>query len=362
LVTALQTDRLAERLTSRAATTPVVIGPDASELDVTLHALYFQPAPPRTIPLREGDIAGEELDATVVPIYGVATAGGYPLIGTTLDYFDERKLTYAEGAAFLRWGDCVVGAEVAEAKDLTVGGRLLSDAENRFDLAGDYPLAMRVVGILDRTDGPDDRAVFVELPTAWIVAGIGHGHQDATQVGEENVLSREGDAVVVGAGVTPYVEIDDSNIDSFHFHGDPEERPLTCVLVFPKNDRAETLLLGRYQGREDVQAIRTGEVVGRLISTVFRVQGLLTAMTATLAAIAVACMAFAFALSLRMRRREFETLKELGASRSAVATQILFEALGTALLAAALAVVLVFAADILAAPLVERIALGWNEA
>lgn len=362
VVTALQTERLAERLTERAATTPVVIGPEASELDVTLHALYFQPAPGRTVPLREQTSAGDGLDATIVPIYGVATAGGYPLIGTTLDYFDERDSKFAKGDSFLRWGDCVVGAEVAEAKGLQVGDRLLSDAENRFDLAGDYPLAMRVVGILARTNGPDDRAVFVELPTAWIVAGIGHGHQDATQVGEENVLSRDGESVVVGAGVTPYVEIDDDNVDSFHFHGDPAERPLTCLLVFPENERAETLLLGRYQGREDVQAIRTGEVVGRLISTVFRIQGLLTAMTATLAAIAVASMAFAFALSLRMRRREFETLRELGASRSAVTTQILYEALGTALLAAALAVVLVFAADLLAAPLVERIALGWNEA
>ena len=32
LVTALQTDRLADRLTARADTTPVVIGPEASEL------------------------------------------------------------------------------------------------------------------------------------------------------------------------------------------------------------------------------------------------------------------------------------------------------------------------------------------
>lgn len=166
----------------------------------------------------------------------------------------------------------------------------------------------------------------------------------------------------MGAGVTPYVEITNENVDSFHFHGDANERPLTCLLVFPEEDRAETLLLGRYQGREDVQAIRTREVIDRLVSTVFRVQGLLTAMTATLALIAVACMGFAFALSLRMRRREFETLTEIGASRGTVAMQIAFEALGMAILALVLAALLVLATGWLAAPLIERMALGLNRA
>lgn len=360
--TALQTRSIAERLTERAATTPVVVGPAASEFDVTLHGLYFQPPPARSVAYREAGAASEGLDALVVPIYGVATAQGAPLIGTTLDYFDERRLAFAEGDAFLRWGDCVIGAKVAERLNLSVDGRLLSDAENRFDIAGDYPLAMRVVGVLEPTGGPDDEAVFVDLPTAWIVAGIGHGHQDVTQVHADDILSRDGNAVAVGADVTSYVEITDDNVDSFHFHGDEGDRPLTCLLVFPRDSRAETLLLGRYQGREDVQAIRTAEVIDRLVSTVFRVQGLLTAMTATLSAIALACMVFAFALSLRMRRREFETLTEIGASRETVAMQIACEALGVMILAMILAIVLVLAADWLAAPLIERMALGLSQA
>jgi putative ABC transport system permease protein len=360
--TALQTRSIAGRLTERAETTPLVVGPSASEFDVTLHALYFQAAPQRTIAYREAGAAGEGLDALVVPLYGVATAQGAPLIGTTLDYFDQRRLTFAEGDAFLRWGDCVVGAAVAERLNLSVGGRLLSDAENRFDLAGDYPLAMRVAGVLAPTGGPDDEAVFVDLPTAWIVAGIGHGHQDVTQVHADDILSREGNAVAVGADVTSFVEITDENVDSFHFHGEEGERPLTCLLVFPRDARAETLLLGRYQGREEVQAVRTREVIDRLVSTVFRVQGLLTAMTATLSVIALACMGFAFALSLRMRRREFETLTEIGASRGTVAMQIACEALGVMVLALVLAALLVLAADWLAAPLIERMALGLNRA
>lgn len=360
--TALQTRSIAQRLTERAEATPIVIGPSASEFEVTLHALYFQPPPARTIAYREADVAGRDLEALVVPMYGVATAQGAPLIGTTLDYFEQRRLAFEEGDAFLRWGDCVIGAAVAERLGLSVGGRLLSDAENRFDIAGDYPLAMRVVGVLETTGGPDDEAVFVDLATAWIVAGIGHGHQDARAVDPQNVLSSDEGSVVVGAGVTPYVEITDENVDSFHFHGDEGDRPLTCLLVFPQDSRAETLVLGRYQGRDDVQAIRTAEVVDRLVSTVFRVQGLLTAMTATLSAIAFGCMVFAFALSLRMRRREFETLTEIGASRGTVAAQIGCEALGVMILAVVLAVVLVLLAGWLAAPLIERMALGLSEA
>lgn len=360
--TALQTRSIARRLTERADATPVVIGPSASEFEVTLHGLYFQPPPARTIPYREADVAGRDLEALVVPLYGVGTAQGAPLIGTTADYFDQRRLAFADGGAFLRWGDCAVGSAVAERLELSVGDRLLSDAENRFDIAGDYPLAMRIAGILEPTGGPDDQAVFADLATAWIVAGIGHGHQDAREVDPQNVLSKDESSVVVGAGVTPFVEITEENADSFHFHGDPGDRPLTCLLVFPRDSRAETLLLGRYKGRDDVQAIRTEEVIRRLASSVFRVQGLLTAMTATLSAIALACMVFAFALSLRMRRREFETLTEIGASRGTIAMQIACEALGVTILALILAVGLVFAADWLAAPWIERMALGLNEA
>ena len=58
-------------------------------------------------------------------------------------------------------GECVIGKRVAEKLDIGVGDSLISSPENFFDLAGVYPLKMTVVGVLNISDTPDDRAVFV---------------------------------------------------------------------------------------------------------------------------------------------------------------------------------------------------------
>ena len=51
-------------------------------------------------------------------------------------------------------------------------------ARSCWDLAGDYPLKMKVVGILAASNSADDGAVFVDLKTQWVIEGFGHGHQD----------------------------------------------------------------------------------------------------------------------------------------------------------------------------------------
>src|SRR5690606_26661319 len=100
---------------------------------------------------------------------------------TSLDYFEFRTLRQREGTLPLMLGDCVVGAEVAQALGLHPGDALVSDPENVFNLAGAYPLKMHVAGVLEPRATDDDRAVFVDIKTAWVIAGLGHGHQDMTQ-------------------------------------------------------------------------------------------------------------------------------------------------------------------------------------
>ena len=89
-------------------------------------------------------------------------ARGFPIVGTTLDYFAFRQLQIRHGTTLIRLGDCVLGAGVARKLGLEPGDRLLSDPENVFDIAGAYPLNMRVVGVLDDSHAPDDNAVFVD--------------------------------------------------------------------------------------------------------------------------------------------------------------------------------------------------------
>ena len=136
-------------------------------------------------------------------------------------------LRIAEGRSLTRLGDCVVGARVAEDRELAPGGHVISSPESVFDLAGVYPLKMRVVGVLDWSDGPDDEAIFVDVKTAWVIQGLAHGHDDVSRPEAARPGARAGKdgKITANASVVNYNEITPENVDAFHFHGDPGHLP-----------------------------------------------------------------------------------------------------------------------------------------
>jgi putative ABC transport system permease protein len=139
-----------------------------------------------------------------------------------------------QGGLFALLGECVVGSQVADELGLAPGDQLLTDRENILDIAGLYPLKMNVVGVLAPSRTADDQAVFIDLKTAWVIQGLGHGHQDLSQETDESkLLSRDEKSIVASAAVLPYTEITESNLDSFHFHGELDEFPLTSNSCHP---------------------------------------------------------------------------------------------------------------------------------
>jgi putative ABC transport system permease protein len=211
-----------------------------------------------------------------------------------------------------------------------------------FDIAGVYPLKMRVAGVLAFTDGPDDDAIFVDVKTAWIIQGLGHGHQDlSAPAAASGVLERDGSRITANASVVQYNEITDENIDSFHFHGDLSTNPLTAVIAVPHDRKSSALLQGRYQTSErPVQIARPVEVMDELLATVLTVQRFVVAGAVILGLATLSTAALVFLLSLRLRKREIATLLKIGGSRSAIASvmasEIVFVLTGGALLAGGL--------------------------
>ena len=121
----------------------------------------------------EADQIDETGFAYAIPIYNRYAARGYPIIGTTVDYMDFRQLEIESGRMLAVLGECVLGPTVADQLGLSPGDFLISSPENPFDLGGVYPLKMNVVGVLARHHTPDDRAVFVDVKTAWVIEGTG---------------------------------------------------------------------------------------------------------------------------------------------------------------------------------------------
>ena len=184
----------AEReLTVRAAATPLLIGAKGSPLELALRSLYATgQAPPAMRYAEVARVTASKL-ALPIPLYIRFRAERDPIVGTTLDYFDFQNLRVASGRQMTRLGDCVVGWRVARRRGVRPGETIVSSTDNAFDLAGVYPLKMHVTGILDFSDSPDDDAIFVDLKTAWLMQGLGHGHEDLSRPeAAAQVLRREG--------------------------------------------------------------------------------------------------------------------------------------------------------------------------
>jgi putative ABC transport system permease protein len=315
-------DQSSKQLTARAAATPLIVGAKGSPLELVLNTLYFRsdwPEPMRFEQAIQIDTSGLAL---AIPMYVRFQAQGNAIVGTSFEYFEYRGLEIAAGRQLGMLGECVLGSRVADALGAAPGDYVLSSPESVFDLAGVYPLKMRVVGVLGYSDSADDDAIFVDVKTAWIIQGLGHGHQDLTRPeARGGVLMRDSTNVVANAAVVQYNEITEENIESFHFHGDLSEYPVTAVVVVPPDQRSSAILQGRYESADQVaQVARPENVMNELLATILTVQSFITAGAVIVGLATLATAALVFMLSLRLRRREIETLFKIGGSRASVAT------------------------------------------
>lgn len=330
-------------LRARAASTPLVIGARGSELDLVVASLYFAKPTPREF--RHGELARlNESDVVAIPLHTGFTARGIPVVGTTLDYFDARALHVAEGRAFALLGECVLGARAA-ARLARDPGKLVTDAADPYSLAGTIPLVLRPVGTLAETGTADDDAIFVDLKTAWTVAGIGHGHQEASAIEDPNDLigtvpAPGGEHVVTSERLRHAEEITPENVSSFHFHGDPDTFPVHAIIAVPRTEKAATLLQGSFQRRDEpLQIVRPIDALERLLREILRIERLLHAILVAVAIVTATVVIVVFALSVKLRRDELTTMVRLGAARGTVALLVGAELVLILVLAAALTAV-----------------------
>jgi putative ABC transport system permease protein len=333
------------KLTARADATPLLVGAAGSAVDLTLSALYFREPSLEPGTYDEVERIAASGLATAIPLHLRYQASGHRIVGTTTDYFDFRGLEVVEGRRYAVLGECVLGDRAARSLRLGPGGHLVSTPAGAFDVAGAFPLKMAVVGVLEPAGTPDDDAVFVDIKTAWVIAGLAHGHRDVTDPGAaDGVLAREEGNVVANASVLSYTEITPENIDSFHFHGDTAGFPVDAIAAVPRDRRSGVMLRGRFaEVGGPVQMVVPRAVVEDLVETMFSVRDAMFFVSLGLGAATIATVALVFALSVRLRRRELETMRKIGASRSrmraVLASEVLLVVVAGILIAATLTAV-----------------------
>ncbi len=327
------------RLNARAESTPLILGEKGSSLDLAINSLYFISKRPGNITMADIQHVDETDLAYTIPMYTRFHAGRHRIVGTTLDYFDFRRIHLSQGRMFTILGEAVIGSKVADDLNLNVGDTLISSPENLFDLAGQYPLQLNIVGILAPCGTSDDEVVITDIATTWVMTGLWHGHEDLANTEDESVIiTREKGAVVANAKLRTYTVITPENVKSFHFHGDRMNFPATSALVVPDDEKSKTILLGRYQAHpENMQLIQPKIVVQELILSILRIKRTLDTIVIAVSLSTLMTIALVFLLSVRLREKEIQTIFRLGCSRMAtsgfIVAEIVLIAVASAILA-----------------------------
>ncbi|MCG8306748.1 MAG: ABC transporter permease [Cytophagales bacterium] len=311
----------------RARSTPLVVGAKGSPTDLVINALYFQQEQKDHITMEVVETVNDTGFGDAIPISSMFSARNFPIVGTDPGYFQFRKLSIESGRWMSFVGECVIGSAVAANLNIGEGDSLVSSPENFFDLAGVYPLKMLVVGVLNQSDSPDDRAVFVDIKTNWVIMGLGHGHEDlAENYDPAIVLERDSNIVKAGAKLYMYNAINGDNLDRFHFHGDIKSYPLSSMIFIPKDHKSETIFRGRFEsGVFPQQAVVPEEVVNHLLQGIFRIKQVFNTVFVLVGLATALILALIVALSVRLRKNEIYTMFTIGSSQLKVFEIIAFE-------------------------------------
>jgi len=320
-------DETRKQLTARADLTPLILGSTGSQVDLAMSSLYFHDVSENRMKMEDLTTIDDSGHGYSIPLNVKYRAGDYPIVGTTLDYFDFRGLKISLGRNLMFIGDAVIGSALAEAENLKTGDTILSTPDNMFDLAGQYPLQMNITGILAPTGSADDNAVFVDLPTTWVITGLGHGHDEVLK-DASNVLKLDENTVTANAKLPTYTVITPDNLKDFHFHGTQDDFPITSVLVVPNDHKGETLLLGRYNtdtANQLHQLIRPPHVIQKVVANIFKIQNVFNAIIWIVGGASALTLALVFLLSYKLRTREIETATYIGCSRYSLTSMIFSE-------------------------------------
>ena len=163
-------------------------------------------------------------------------------------------------------GECALGAAAAERLDLGPGDTLFTDPTELYDITRPPAIELVVTGVLAPTETPDDEAVFCDLRTSWVVDGLLHGHESITEdIDPGLVLGGDDERVTLNASFLSLASVDPTTLASFHLHAEPEQLPISALVVFPADAKAETLMLHRLENGGRVRAVRPSEVTAELL-------------------------------------------------------------------------------------------------
>ncbi|MEF7613086.1 ABC transporter permease [Aquincola sp. MAHUQ-54] len=289
-------------------------------------------------------LAGHRAVAWVVPLSLGDSHRGFPVLGTTPDYFqhfrygDRQPLRLAEGQPFAQVFEAVLGADVAQQLGYRLGQRLTL-AHGSGELVAEHADKPFVVtGILARTGTPVDRTVHISLQSM-----------------EALHIDWLGGMQVPGMALSP------EKLRQM----DLQPRAVTAALVGLKSRPAVFSVqrwVADYRG-EPLMAILPGVALDELWDVVGVGERALLVMSALVGIVSLAGLVSVVLTSLNERRRELAVLRAVGAGLRHIVALLALEGALVTLLGAVLGLVLVLGLTAALGPWLQAhhgLVIGWG--
>jgi putative ABC transport system permease protein len=283
-----------------------VLGARGSQLQLVLNTVFHLETSPGNIPWTLYKEVESDPRVTLAIPYAVGdNYQGYRIVGTTTQMFTD--FTYREGQGFvIKSGgrifddtkkEAIVGYYVAEKLGMTVGSTFQPYHGLQFNERDKHKDEYTVVGIMEPTNGPSDRVVWI--PIEGIYRMSGH--------------------VLRGTG-TVYRATDDAPVPDEH-------REVSAVMLKLRNPQAGFLLSNMIntQGKVATLAWPIGRVMAELFDRIGWVSRILTMVAYLIVVVAAGSILASIYNTMNERRREFAILRALGARRGTVFSAIILE-------------------------------------
>ena len=361
----------------------LVVGPKGSPLQLTLNSVFYLSQPIENLPYTEYmEFLDQETRAAMVEKFGGDPAlgerggryapfisggfviplalgdyfGEFRVVGTTPEFFEklrygdelDREFTFREGRALKDYSDeygyfeAVVGSRVAKEMNVQVGDTF--NPTHGDPTGHGHDLGFTIVGVMDPTGTPNDRAAFVNLEGFYLMDG--HAKPIETdEDGSEPAATEEDDAIASADSST--------NPGQFKLLSIPQ-REVTSILVRNGNVMfAPGMQNAINEGIRSQAAAPVGEInklmnliVGPLMSAMLAI----TLITCFVAAVGVLVAIYN---SMNDRRRDIAVMRALGARRETVTAIIVAESLIVAVIGGISGWVLAHAAIAMASTRIE---------
>lgn len=342
----------------------LIVGAKGGKLQLVLNTVYHLSQPIENIPYSyyKEFTDGRFAAATQVAIpfcLGDSYIHGnrsYRVVGTTADLFDKVEysrtsegtpLTYqfADGRNFHpeHFFEAVIGSVVAQQTGLNVGDTF-EPSHGIIEAEGDGHKheAFTIVGILEPTGTPNDRALFVNVEGFYLLENHAKPVDEASEAADSATDAAETGAVSGDA----VAATDESNHDHAehghdhahdhdHAHGHAHHTPLpenqrevTAVLLVLKSDLYSDGIFTMVNEGSVAQAVfPSREIVNLFSQIVGPIQLILLVLTVLIVVVAGIGIMVSIYNSMSDRSHEIAVMRALGAGRTTVMAIILLESI-----------------------------------